>query len=498
MYLAQGNLYTKVTRASDEEVKWLRSKESGLVFGNKKGFFATGEIEMVRFFDLVESRFPAGFTPQVAKSAREAGFEVQVIQATQPIAAESEVVLRLTGKFSQAWLRDYQRDALSAALKHQRGILQIATGGGKTEVAIGLAMAVPCKWLVLVHRKTLMDQFADRYELRTKDTAGRIGEGKLSVGDSLTVSTFQTLASMLKREGAKAQKFLSQFGGVIADEAHVTAAESFNRVAMSLPNAAWRIGISATPLDREDQRSVYAVACLGPVIYKLQGAELIERGVLAKPEVRMVQVKQVFQQRDEDGFVKRWDWRKVYEEGIVKSKDRNRALLAATQQAEKPCLVFVKEVAHGRAFAKALQARGTKADFVWGTASIQQRKDAVRRLERGDLDVVVCSVIFQEGIDIPTLRSVVVASAGKSIIASLQRLGRGMRMSAGKTTFQLWDVNDVGNDWLERHSKARRNSFLREGYSVSVVQLAPSYAPGQEPIGVVEKQNALPLAEEGP
>jgi superfamily II DNA or RNA helicase len=494
--LAQGNLYTQVTSASDDEVKWLRSKESGLVYGNKKGFFVTGQIEQVRFFDLETSRFPAGFTPQVVAAAKAAGFTVQQVQATKATPPDQDAVLRLTGKHSDAWLRDYQRDAVTAALAHRRGILQVATGGGKTEIAIGLILAVPCRWLALVHRKTLMDQFADRYELRTQDKSGRIGEGKFEVGERLTVSTFQTLASLLKRDPKGAAKFLAQFDGLIADEAHVVAAESFNRVTMALPNAAWRIGISATPLDREDQRSVYAVSCLGPVIYELRGAALIERGLLAAPEIRMVQVRQVLQEVDAAGFTTRWPWKKVYEEGVVRSKERNRALLAATQQAEKPCLVFVKEVAHGRAFNKALALRGLKSEFVWGTASLQQRKDAVRRLERGDLDVVVCSVIFQEGVDIPDLRSVVIASGGKSIIASLQRLGRGMRVAAGKTTFQCWDCWDVGNLWLERHAKARRRSFAREGYAVSVVQLAPSYPPGQQPKGDEPKQKPLLVEDE--
>ena len=75
MWLTRGNLYTRVERASEEEVAWLRSKESGLAFGNKRARYSGAEPEVLRFFDLEDKRFPAGFTPLVVDRAK-AGVEV--------------------------------------------------------------------------------------------------------------------------------------------------------------------------------------------------------------------------------------------------------------------------------------------------------------------------------------------------------------------------------------------------------------------------------------
>jgi superfamily II DNA or RNA helicase len=295
------------------------------------------------------------------------------------------------------------------------------------------------------------------------------------------VTTFQTLAAAARNPSREArgrlEQFLAGFDGVFVDECHVLPAQSFWRVAMMLGNAHWRIGLSATPLDREDKRSVYAVGALGPVVYKIGAQQLIAEGRLARPTIRLAKVQQEFREVDAMGLPKRWPWQKVYEEGVVRSGVRNRTLLAATQRAEKPALVFVKDLAHGKAFARALEKRGVRSDFVWGSASLRTRQDAVRRLERGDLEVLVCSVIFQEGVDIPELRSVVIASAGKSVIAALQRIGRGMRTAAGKDTFEVWDVADEGNAWLARHAKARRRAYQREGYQVATVQLPESPSP---------------------
>ena len=491
MWLSLGNINVKVSRATDAEVEWLRSKQSGLVFGNKKTLFATGAVEQIRFFDLMDSTFPAGFLPSILKRAAESNISVQVIDARTTTCHPMPADL--------GWLRDYQLEAVEAAIAKTRGIIKVPTGGGKTEIAIGLVKRVPAEWLFLVHRKTLMEQAAQRYELRCPgEEAGRIGSGCWKPRERFTVATFQTLAAAARNKAhgprARLAAFLGRFTGVIVDECHVLPADSFRAVTLGLVNAYWRIGISGTPLDREDQRSVYAVAALGPQIYEIPSAKLIAEGRLSMPIIRMVHVAQNFNEKDKHGLIKRWDWRKVYEEGVVRSKERNRALLSAVAQAEKPCLVFVKDLDHGHAFNNALLKRGVKSDFVWGKASLHTRQAVVRRLERGDLEVLVCSVIFQEGVDIPELRSVIIASAGKSVIATLQRIERGMRRADGKTTFEVWDVADEGNPWLRRHAKARRHAYQREGYAVSVVQVTPSVV-GPSADG---KQGALLFQKKGP
>jgi len=499
MLVALGNLHAKVLRATDDETDWLRSKESGLVFDDKKKLFANGKVEKVRFFDVIDGTFPAGFLPVTAKRAATASIKIETVdQRAKPTF--NGIVKPV------AWLRDYQEGAVDTCIKETRGIIKVPTGGGKTEIAIGVVNKVPVRWLFLVHRKTLLEQSAQRYELRNRgETAGRIGEGKWKVGQRFTVATFQTLAAAYRKahqltlEGdftkmKELTAFFDQFEGVIVDECHVLPADSFWRVAMLLRNAYYRIGISGTPLDREDQRSVFAIGALGPQIYEILAARLIEEGRLARPLIRMVPVKHEFNQLDKWGLKRSWDWKKVYDEGVVRSKERNLTLITAVQKAEKPALVFVKDILHGQAFHRALVKRNIKTDFVWGKASLQTRQAVVRRLERGDLDVLVCSVIFQEGVDIPELRSVIIASGGKSVIAALQRIGRGMRRPDGKETFEVWDVADDGNEWLARHAKQRRLAYQREGYSVTITPLIlSSTATASQPqssLDLVEKSTA--------
>jgi superfamily II DNA or RNA helicase len=150
---------------------------------------------------------------------------------------------------------------------------------------------------------------------------------------------------------------------------------------------------------------------------------------------------------------------------IVESTERNAGVVETCRNAPKPCMLFVKKIEHGRALKIELEQAGLRAEFVWGDKSTQQRDAAVERLERGDADVLIASVVFQEGVDVPSLRSVVIASGGRSVIAALQRVGRGMRTDDGKKmTFQVFDFLDQGSPMLERHSRRRMNTYVREGY----------------------------------
>lgn len=471
MWLAIENLHTRVIRAEEAELTWLGeylSFRDASAFFRKKGKGS----DKVQLFNAFAQSFPTGLLPLVQKAAPEEGFTVDVLDKRgAPLVRDASANL--------GWLRDYQLTAIDRVQERERGILWMPTGAGKTEVAAGLTLAYPVRWLFVVHRAGLMDQAARRYELRTKMPAGRIGEGEWNVPEDtgLVCATFQTLASALDKKDPRALSLLASAQGLMVDEAHVLPAGTFYRVAMATPNARLRVGLSGTPLARGDNRSTMAIAALGPVIYRIRTELLIERGVLARPTIHMVQVHE---RSDKP------TWQGVYGEAIVRSSYRNKHVIEAAKRAQKPALVFVKEVAHGKRLTKDLIKAGIPADFVWGTHSTEWRNARIRDLVAGRLEVLVCSVVFQEGIDIPELRAAVFASGGKSIIAALQRLGRGMRVERNargevvKGTFEAWDIADngcgctsyakgdphQGCKWLERHTRERLKAYASEGHSV--------------------------------
>lgn len=479
MLIQVGTLTSKLLTADRAERAWLIDY---LSFEDQKSRFKPGGPKTTSLFQHNNDRFPSGLLRMVEKAAAEEGYKVDLVDTrTAPCLADPDADLE--------WLRDYQRAAVDAIVKKKRGILWLPTGAGKTEIIVGITRALPCFWLALVHRSQLADDIARRFEKRSPGlVAGRVLEGDADIPDdaNLVAATFQTIVSWLKKPiddpmHELAKHLLYKAQGVLIDETHTLPADTFYGVAMKTPNAYFRVGLSGTPLARGDKKSMLALAALGPVVYRVKTELLIERGVLARPTVRLATVS---------GESKRPTWQGVYTECVVKGKARNATLVALAKRATKPGFLFVQQVEHGKDLAKRLTNAGIPAEFVWGSHSLAYRKSLMRRLVQGHFEILVCSSVFQEGIDVPELRSVIIGAGGKSVIATLQRLGRGMRIELGKDgkpvagsdQFEVWDIKDTGNKWLERHARARLNAYSAEGFATyvepeSTATLAASAAP---------------------
>ncbi len=401
----------------------------------------------LRLFNLIERSFPTGLLSMVCKHLKDLDIEYRV-DAKLPSADLTSHDL--------AWLRPEQKEAVERVIKRKQGILWLPTGAGKTEIAIGLTVKIKTRWLFIVHKKDLLHQTADRYELRTGLKAGKIGDGIFDIQD-FTVGTFQTLSRALKKRDQRTVRLLQSIGGVIHDECHTAPANSSLSVLMALENAVYRVGLSGTPLARGDKRSIYAIGALGPVIYRIKPETLIEAGYLAKPYIHMPELSQESDKKT---------WQGVYGEAVVRSASRNKLLTEFSVRCEKPALLFVKEIKHGHALEKRVRKAGVSCEFLWGEKNTAKRDAAVRRLTTGDIDVLIVSVIFQEGTDIPSVRSVIIGSAGKSAIAAIQRVGRGMRMHGDKKDFHVYDVYDTGHRTLKKWSKERKAAYQAEGYEV--------------------------------
>jgi len=349
-------------------------------------------------------------------------------------------------------LRPYQAEAVERAVRFGHGIIQAPTGSGKSAVIAGIIERTGGTWLLLVHRRVLRKQLADalrRFGIKGVVEAGR-GPESLVV-----VSTWQSLYARLKRGSAAAQRLLAR-PGLVLDECHVAASPCLSRL-LETSGASFRFGLSATPLLRSDGQNHWTEKYFGGVIYRIGAPVLAKAGMLARPRVRFAP----FLSPVVSGG---------YSATIVRNEKRNWLLAKLASRTDPPALVLVNHLEHGRQLLDLL-TRTLRVRFLHGEDSDEDRSEALRALSAGELEVLIATPIFDVGVDIPELRSVVVASGGSSAIACIQRLGRAMRPAPGKTGCDLWDVADHGSETLERNAAARAEAYSMAGFEVDFAEL---------------------------
>ncbi len=251
--------------------------------------------------------------------------------------------------------------------------------------------------------------------------------------------------------------------GFVVHNCHHSSAKSFYRLIQRI-DAPWRFGMSGTPFGLADGKGLMVEAAFGPVVERVTNEELIALGVNAKPTIRMVDVSRP--EIDVD-----LDWQGVYKEGIVLNTYRNGLVVKWAKKFAKkswPTLIIVRELWHGDNLCGLLREVGVKHAFVHGQMPTNEVERQKVRLVEGKIHVLVASPIFGEGVDVPSVRALIVADGGQSTANVLQKVGRGLRRKVGDNRLDVIDFADTTHRWLSRHSQERVALYEAEGFQVVV------------------------------
>ncbi len=359
--------------------------------------------------------------------------------------------------------RDYQIESTRAAVQQTRGILDMGTGAGKTEVACAITQYLGLPTLFIVNKKALLLQTKERFEKRLGVEVSVFGNGKYEVG-ALTVASIQSL----KKHLSAVKPYLNNYFQVVfVDECHNVSNNSYLKV-LNQCNAYYRFGLSGTPLDRTDNSNLYIVGAFGPVIYKVSSSELIEDGFLVKPKIIFAPSERYGGEMDVYEFNKCHKWQDVYYNGIVTNCFRNELITQMvehllTDWGRKNVLVLIREIEHGRILQEKFEKElMISVPFVHGGTNKNELQSYLNQFKKGRIPILIASTILDEGIDLPNISSIVLACGGESTIRSIQRIGRGIRKTEGKEDVVIIDFMDDFHYILKRHSQKRMRTCMRE------------------------------------
>tara|TARA_Y100000034_G_scaffold69923_1_gene84402 strand:+ start:14985 stop:16376 length:1392 start_codon:yes stop_codon:yes gene_type:complete len=340
-------------------------------------------------------------------------------------------------------LRPYQVEAVCRALDMKRCVIQLPCGTGKTICGLSLIASVKSPAVFYVHKKELLYQTKEKMEEMFKTKIGQVGDGKIKLRP-ITVAMIQT-AKRLPKE------LFTNFSLAIFDECHHLSAETFYDIAKET-KAEYIIGLSAT-IRREDGKEMLIKAGAGPICYSASTTDLIRKGYLATPHIHCMKVKPIT-------FGRRDKWADVYRKAIVNNTDRNNLIAAKAVELSLHGKVYihVKQIAHGKRLVNIINKKILKgvpdrqAVFLHGKNKTSTRKDTLNDFKTGELRILV-STLLGEGVDVPRMYALVLASGGLSGTFVRQVFGRLLRLS-DHGVVHFWDIWDrckyLLDHWMAR------------------------------------------------
>ncbi len=394
---------------------------------------------------------------------------------------------------SQKWR--HQAEAVSCFLDKKNGVLEMATGTGKTRTALCimnelLQREVIDSVVVTTKGTDLLNQWGKTLTLEGpelpifkayhnhRDALGFVSRPK----DKLLLCSSQKLPELLMRlDPVKVSRTL-----LVCDEVHGMGSPAMVRdLSGKLCSFEYRLGLSATPeREYDDDGNRFIETEIGPTIYSFGLEDAIKRGVLC--EVDYISIR--FELSDEDRKKKQEairrhegarargeirpdsdlyrDLANVKKLSVQKLKPLSE-LMSRLPEILDRSLIFVATKEYGVEIQKIVARYNDR----FHTYYDDDDQSNLSRFANGELNSLITCHRISEGIDIQSVRSVILVSSDRARLETIQRLGRCLRFDpndeekrARVIDFTCTDNGEVDTadrerkTWLENLSRIRRDA----------------------------------------
>ncbi len=340
-------------------------------------------------------------------------------------------------------LRDYQLDIVNACLNNIIGIIEAATGSGKTICFINLIIKRKIPTLILVNTVELANQTIDKliqFSNLCREQIGLIGNGVKEI-KPITVALHQSLSTI---EGEELENINNIFGQVIADEVHICAANTYFDN-MNKLRAKYKYGFSATP-QRDDGLTPVIHFCTGAKIHIVPNNKLVDS--VLPIEVHTIDTNfqyLLFSTTEYQNMLT----------SLAIDKNRNELIknTLIEKYKDKYICLLCNRVDQVKELNKLL---GSDSIYITSEMNKRERKEAMELINTKKIKWIISTYgLFSTGIDIPWLEVIFFCSPMKSTIKIKQAIGRARRPYPGKTKAIIVDFVDKRNEILYVHFKKR-------------------------------------------
>ena len=347
---------------------------------------------------------------------------------------------------------DYQSkilDELDADRKlrgNYRNLVVSATGTGKTVIsAFDYARFVRLnpgknKLLFIAHREEILKQSLLCFRSVLRD----YNFGELYTGHNkpasmehlfMSIQTFNSIRPDLTMEE-------DYYDFIIIDEFHHAAASSYQPLLKHF-DPEILLGLTATP-ERTDGKDILKYFN-NHITSEIRLPEAIDRGILSP-----FQYFGVTDSVDLDtvtwknGSYDAVELEKIFTGSGNISEERARLIMDATERyvssmEDLKALGFCVSVVHAQYMADYFNEHGVSAIALTGNSDSEERNTAHQKLRSGEVKIIFAVDIYNEGIDIPEINTILFLRPTESLTVFIQQLGRGLRLSDGKECLTVLD-----------------------------------------------------------
>lgn len=346
--------------------------------------------------------------------------------------------------------KTYQQEMLEQLANERahgrsRNLLVAATGTGKTVVA-AFDYRNTCRnegghprLLFVAHREEILRQALRTYREVLRDP---------EFGELLTGSRqperwnhlFATIDSLTSRD-LVATVGADHWHTVVVDECHRLAADRFDAFAKAVrPNVL--LGLTATP-ERSDGQPIVQYFDARP-----DGSPAVELRLWHALDLQLLAPFEYYACDDATDFSEvPWDRpgeREAVDNLVTGNDVRARLVInewrrLASDAGQSRAIVFCVSVAHAEFMTNWLNRAGLPAACVVGTTASEERRRAPQRLTDGELCALVTVDLYNEGIDLPMVDTLLLLRPTQSPVLFQQQIGRGLRLAPGKESCLVLD-----------------------------------------------------------
>jgi superfamily II DNA or RNA helicase/diadenosine tetraphosphate (Ap4A) HIT family hydrolase len=327
-----------------------------------------------------------------------------------------------------------QRLAVTRAEGNVAGLVVLATGLGKTWLsAFDTRQAAAERVLFVAHRDEILEQALRTYRTIRPHVALGKYTGTEKVADADVVfASIQTLG----RQHHLDRFAPDHFDYIVVDEFHHAAASTYRRL-IEYFTPRFLLGLTATP-ERTDGGDLLSL-CGENLVYRCDLIEGIRRGLLCPFDYYGVPDEVDYENIP-------WRSNRFDEEALTTAvATRSRAENALDQLRRRGgtrTLAFCVSQRHADFMKRFFLEVGLRAAAVHAGVTSDPRARSLERLQQGEIDVLFAVDMFNEGLDLPDVDTVLMLRPTESRILWLQQFGRGLRVRPGK---RLKVIDYIGN-----------------------------------------------------